>query len=63
MPLRALLDNTLRFSRQKIFYPSSTRIGTWEYIARFSNSLHLQKSRIHPIESFVEYIKYSRKHL
>lgn len=62
MPLKALLDYILLFARHKVFN-SKLNIGNREYIARFINPLDVQESRIHPIESFVAYVNYSRKHV
>lgn len=60
MPLRALLDNTLFFAKQKLFWNSTPHDGLWEFILRFNNSTFVKKSRIHPIESYIEFVKYSR---
>lgn len=63
MPLRALLENTFLFAKRRLFCNSTPNEGLWEYILRFNNVVQLQKSRIHPIESYIEYVKYSRTYL
>lgn len=60
MPLRTLLDNTFFFAKKKLFHNSTPDVGLWEYILRFNNTVELKKSKIHPIEPFLEYVKYSR---
>lgn len=63
MPLRTLLENTFYLAKHRLFRNSSPDIGLWEFILRFNNTNELQKSQIHPIESFIEYVKYSRTSL
>lgn len=60
MSLRELLNNIFYFSKQRLFHNSTPDLGLWEFILRFNNAFLLKKSRIHPIESFIEYVKYSR---
>lgn len=60
MPLKTLLEKTFHFAKQKLFHNSTPYVGLWEFILRFNNSVQLQKSQIHPIESYIEYVKYSR---
>jgi len=60
MPLKTLLEKTFYLAKQRLFYNSSPDVGLWEYILRFNNLVQLEKSRIHPIESYIEYVKYSR---
>lgn len=60
MPLRTLLDNTFFFAKHKLFFNSTPDLGLWGFILRFNNTLELEKSKIHPIESFLEYVRYSR---
>lgn len=62
MPLATLLDNTFRFAKRRFFIDvSSTEMeGIWAFISRFSNKIELKNSGIHPIEPFLQYIKYSR---
>lgn len=60
MPLKALLENTFFFAKQRLFYNSTPDVGLWVYISRFNNAHELKKSKIHPIESFIEYVRYSR---
>ncbi|VVC28670.1 Hypothetical protein CINCED_3A009897 [Cinara cedri] len=61
MPLSILLDNTCYFAKQRLFRNSTPHKGLKEYISRFNNPYLLKESKIHPIESFVEYVKYSRR--
>jgi len=60
MPLKTLLENTFFFAKQRLFCNSTPDAGLWEFILRFNNTIQLKKSRIHPIESFIEYVRYSR---
>lgn len=60
MPLRDLLDNTFSFAKHKLFANATPDIGLWEFILRFNNTVQLRKHHIHPIESYIEYVKYSR---
>jgi len=60
MPLKILLEKTFYFAKQKLFCNSTPDIGLWEFILRFSNTIELRKSRIHPIEPYIEFVKYSR---
>lgn len=60
MPLRKLLDNTFFFAKQKLFCNTTPDVGLWEFILRFNNIAELKKSKIHPIEPFLAYVKYSR---
>ncbi|VVC32718.1 TROVE domain [Cinara cedri] len=65
MPLITLLNKTYSFAKLRLFHNSTPHTGLTEYISRFTNTQELKESRIHPIESFVEYVKYSRmsKHI
>jgi hypothetical protein len=60
LPLKTILENTFFFAKNRLFCNSSSEVGLWEYILRFNNRTLLKKSQIHPIESFIEYVKYSR---
>lgn len=60
MPLATLLDKTYSFAKLRLFCNSTPHTGLREYILRFSHVQKLKESKIHPIESFLEYVKYSR---
>uniref|UniRef100_A0A2H8U049 SS-A/Ro ribonucleoprotein n=1 Tax=Melanaphis sacchari TaxID=742174 RepID=A0A2H8U049_9HEMI len=60
LPLKTILDNTFFFAKNRLFCNSSSDVGLWEYILRFNNTNLLKKSKIHPIEPYIEYAKYSR---
>lgn len=60
MPLTTILDKTFLFAKQRLFCNSTPYTGLLEYISRFSHEQNLKESKIHPIESFIQYVKYSR---
>jgi hypothetical protein len=60
LPLRILLDNTFFFARKRLFKNSTPDTGLWEFILRFNNPHEVKKWRIHPIESYLAYVRYSR---
>lgn len=62
MPLRDVLDMTFYFAKQKLFVHRKKALydGLTEYMLRFENSRQLQIHHIHPIESYLEFVKYSR---
>lgn len=60
MPLAILLDKTYTFAKLRLFRNSTPYAGLREYISRFNHLQKLKESKIHPIESFIEYVKYSR---
>lgn len=60
LSLKAILDNTLFFAKNRLFSNMSSSVGLWEYILRFNNTTLLKKSQIHPIEPYLQYVKYTR---
>lgn len=60
LPLKIILDNTLFFAKNRLFSNMSASVGLWEYILRFNNITLLKKSQIHPIEPYLQYVKYTR---
>lgn len=63
MPLRMVLDQTFYFSKIKFFQNNTFHNGVGAYILRFNDTLELKESKIHPIESFIEFAKYTRTSL
>lgn len=60
MPLKTLLDNTFRFAKKKLFLNTAPQEGLLKFILRFSNAVELEKEKIHPIEAFIQFARYSR---
>lgn len=60
LPLKTILDNTFFYAKHRVFCNLTPDVGLWEYISRFNNTVLLRKSQIHPIESFIQYVKYAR---
>jgi len=60
LSLEKILENTFFFAKNRLFHNSTPDVGLWEYILRFNNTSLLKKSRIHPIEPYIEYAKYAR---
>ncbi|XP_026819290.1 uncharacterized protein LOC113557950 [Rhopalosiphum maidis] len=60
LSLRTLLDNTYSFSQHCLFQNLMGNEGCIEFILRFNNHKALQESEIHPIESYLEYLRYVR---
>jgi len=60
LPLKTILENTFFFAKNRLFRNVTPDVGLWEYILRFNNTTLLKKSQIHPIEPFIQYVKYSR---
>ncbi|XP_050523905.1 uncharacterized protein LOC126895752 [Daktulosphaira vitifoliae] len=60
MPLKTLLDNTFRFAKKKLFLNIAPQEGLWNFILRFNNVMELEKEKIHPIEAFIQFARYSR---
>ncbi|KAE9528516.1 hypothetical protein AGLY_012087 [Aphis glycines] len=60
LPLNILLDNTFSFSQHRLFHNLRGRIGCMEFIMRFNNIKEIQESEIHPFESYLEYLRYTK---
>ncbi|XP_050423592.1 uncharacterized protein LOC126835217 [Adelges cooleyi] len=60
MPLRSLLECTFNLSKRKLFINRPPHDVLWHYILRFNDIKDLEKEQIHPIESFIQYARYSR---
>lgn len=57
MPLSSVLDKTFFFAKKNLFYNKSGYNDYWSYILRFRETLELQKSKIHPIQVYLEYLR------
>lgn len=58
-----VLENTFFFSKNKVFQNNTLYNGVTAFILRFNDTLELRESQIHPIESFIEYARYTRTSL
>lgn len=56
-----LLENVFYFSKHKVFNSDKTSDAVvMKFISYFDDSDKLQESQIHPIDSFLQYVRYSR---
>ncbi|XP_026819185.1 uncharacterized protein LOC113557842 [Rhopalosiphum maidis] len=60
LPLKTLLDNTYTFARHHLFQNETGNEGCMEFILRFNNYKAIQEAEIHPIQPYLEYLRYTR---